>query len=337
MANEDFAIVIGISRYPDLKDLEGPVKDAEDFKDWLVNTAKVPDANVKTVLSDSPPKPGGRPVLDEIDRAFKEIFKAAKNVNTRRLYLYFAGHGCAAESNHVALLMANASMDDLNNGMNTTTYHEGLVRRALFPEQVIFYDCCRNYDRRVMGRDPTWTTNDPVREAAGVTQFILYAAGFTQYANERAIDYSDRRGLFTKALLEGLGGQAAKRRGGEWIVTTDTLPGYIQTRLEQLIESQKLGLRQDIARGAGLVRELILAKVSPQLQRVIIRTPGVAGMLIVKDDKLVEIKKVPINQGEVELQLAPGRAYSFAVENTNVVGLEVVNEGVLNIIDLGGQ
>lgn len=335
MANEDFAIVIGISRYPKLKDLEGPVKDAEDFKDWLVNLAEVPDANIKKVVSDNPPKPGNRPILNEIDDAFDELFSAASQIQARRLYIYFAGHGCAAESNHVALIMANATMETLNNSLNTSTYHEGLVRRALFPEQIIFYDCCRNYDSRVRGRDPYWTTNDPVPGTPDVTQFILYAAAFTQYANERVLDYSDRRGLFTKALLEGLRGQAAKRIAGDWYVTTESLPLYVQTRLQQLIEENQLNLRQTVARGAGRIKELILAKVAPQLQQVSVKTNGVAGELVVKNGKLKEIMRLPIAAGTVQLQLAPGR-YVLSVEPGNLGEIVEVPEGVPTAVTLGG-
>lgn len=101
MAKEDFAIVIGISRYPALEDLQGPVEDAKEFENWLITGAGVPITNIKLILSAEPPKRGNRPVQDEIDRAFRGIFKKAKKVRAQRLYVYFAGHGCSAEANHV--------------------------------------------------------------------------------------------------------------------------------------------------------------------------------------------------------------------------------------------
>lgn len=64
----------------------------------------------------------------------------------------------------------------------------------------------------------------------------MYAAGFHELASERNLIYSERRGLFTEALLEGLTGGAARRdpvtRQAE--VTSDRLVAYVRDRLDQL-------------------------------------------------------------------------------------------------------
>jgi hypothetical protein len=316
MAHEDFAIVIGISRYAYLRCLQGPVKDAEDFKEWLIKAAEVKDSHIKSILSDDPPNPGDRPIHAEIDRAFLEVFQEARQCQARRLYVYFAGHGCSAEVDHVALLMASATLDTLNDGLNAVSYHEGLARRALFPEQVFFYDCCRNYERRAHGRIPIWTYDDPAPGAENVTQLILYASGFTQYAYERAIHYSERRGLFTKALLEGLNGKAPKRQGGEWVVTSESLVPYVTQRLEELARHE--GLRQNLSRGpVGRVRELVLARVNPPLQKVSVTSGVPGGEVVVKDENMEEIEpRVPLVEGKAELELIPG-LYYIVVEPGN--------------------
>ena len=36
MANDDWAVVVGVRLYPDLGDLDGPENDAQAFYDWLV-------------------------------------------------------------------------------------------------------------------------------------------------------------------------------------------------------------------------------------------------------------------------------------------------------------
>src|SRR5687767_6799470 len=159
MTREDFALVIGITTYPRLGasgSLEGPVKDATEFRDWLVQSAGVPDDQVKLILSDETDITRARPVHDDIDDAFEEIFEKAKQ-GARRLYVYFGGHGCSKAFSHVALLMANSTPSSPR-AINTTSYHEGLatLKGNLFPEQVFFYDCCRNFDRDVPGRDHPW-------------------------------------------------------------------------------------------------------------------------------------------------------------------------------------
>ncbi|PLS78587.1 MAG: hypothetical protein CYG59_17720, partial [Chloroflexi bacterium] len=293
MAAEDYAVVIGISRYPSLRDLEGSVKDAMDFIEWLKGPAKVPTENIKDVLSKSDPDPGDTPILQQIDEAFLEVMNAGRARPVRRLYVYFAGHGCAQEVRHVALLMANANLDLLNRSIDTLSYHDGLARSAVFPEQIIFYDCCRNWEQRVKGREPEWTPKEPGPGVADVVQFVLYAAGFTQYANERPIspEYSTRRGLFTRALLDGLNGGAAVRQGGEWVVTTRRLVPYLVSRLKYLTRAE--GVRQELSwNPAGPARDLVLAPVdTPTLQAVSvgITTLPAPSELIIEDDRAREI------------------------------------------------
>src|SRR5688500_9961872 len=117
MAANDHAIVIGIDRYPELKPLQGPGKDAGEFRDWLVDHAAVPSANVAMVLSHKAKKAEARPVQEEVDAAFNALFKKVKAEPARRLYFYFAGHGCSQGTNHLALIMANANLDLLNRSM----------------------------------------------------------------------------------------------------------------------------------------------------------------------------------------------------------------------------
>lgn len=309
MQENDYAVVVGISRYPKLKDLQGPTQDAEDFLRWLAKTGEVPGTNIEKVLSDAAPNPGDRPVQEEIDRAFDKVFQKAKTKQGRRLYFYFAGHGCSAAADHIALLMANASMDYLNYALNAPSYHDGLARKPLFREHLIFYDCCRNYDRRVRGRDAPWTTEDPGVGAADVKQFILYGSAFTQYANERAIDYSDRRGLFTKALLEGLE-KAAVRKEGRWVVTTDSLVPYVAKRLKQL--AKKFELIQEPSRGPGIAVDIVIAEITPTFYKVTVEYSTDGAEVIVKNQKLKEIKRATIEGGKVQFELVPG-LYQFAV------------------------
>jgi hypothetical protein len=310
MPDNDYAVVIGISRYPKLKDLQGPVQDAEDFCTWLTETAQVSDAHIRDVLSDAPPKPGDRPILQEIDKAFEEVFQMAKENPARRLYFYFAGHGCSAEANHLALLMADASMESLNYALHAPSYHDGLARKGLFKEQFIFYDCCRNYDRRVWGRRSPWSDDDPAPGAGDVKQFILYGAAFTQYANERVIDYSERRGLFTKALLEGLRGSAAQPRNGNWTVTTDDLVSYIVKRLKELAKPFKL--LQIPSRGPGTAEAVEIVQVAPKLIDVTVTGPPDGAEVIIRNAKLKEIMRDKVQNGKVRFGLTSG-TYMFVM------------------------
>jgi hypothetical protein len=323
----DYALVVGIRRYPGLKDLQGPVEDAHDFLAWVTGGGGVPRANVQTIISDMPPKPGDRPALEEIDQAFDTLFKQAAKKPARRLYAYFAGHGCSAEPDHLALLMANASMAYLNRAMNAPEYHRGLAKRPLFKEQILFYDCCRNYDRRARGRQPEWTDDAPAAGTEDVKQFIMYAAAFTQFANEKVIDYSERRGLFTKALLEGLRGEAPTRVGGKWVVTTASLVPYVTHRLEEL--AKQFQLRQKPSLGPGTTDELILTEVQPKLQTVTITGVPDGTVVIVCDDRLSEIVRGTVQGGAVQFDLAFA-TYQFKVDGQAGGLLKDVKPGELH-------
>jgi hypothetical protein len=315
MNEGDFAIVVGIDRYPFLKSLEGPVKDARAFRNWVVDGAEVPRENVHLITSSGKDPP--RPILDQIDDAYMAIFKQAKAGAARRLYVYFAGHGCSKEARHLALIMANADLKTLNRSLNARDYHRDLATLATFPEQIFFYDCCRNYDRRVLGRPPAFTEEEPGAQAAGVVQFVLYGAAFTQYANERKQIYSTKRGLFTRALLDGLKGGAASPEAGDWLVRGHRLVEFVDARLKQLADQESV--RQDIGKEeVGAIRDLVFAKgVKPWLQDVAVTTqiPG-GDIVVLLGDGYAEMERKPNRGGPIKFRLIPG-SYVFRHEPSN--------------------
>jgi uncharacterized caspase-like protein len=303
-AEYDAALVIGIAHYPWLRPLEGPAEDADRVAHWLRTVGGLPDENVKLIVSTKERE--GYPILQEIDDAFDDILSRAADWTTaRRLYVYFAGHGCSQEIKHVALLMANANLDRLNRAMNATEYREALAQR-LFPEQIYLFDCCRKYDRSVKGRSPEWTFDDSVAPLQDGTQVALYAAGFTEAANERHLMYDHRRGLFTEALMEGLNGAAATGgRGGGGAVTTARLIPYIRDRLDTLTRAEHV--RQHMWHDVQGAREsLILATgVRPWLHSVRVLVPAGTTNLQVVDGNghPLEDRDIAPGQSSVDIDL----------------------------------
>jgi hypothetical protein len=303
----DAALVIGIAHYPWLNRLDGPVADAQRVADWLVTGGGLLDTNLELVVSDGVAE--GHPILQEIDDAFDRIFEKAKSWDTaRRLYVYFAGHGCSREIEHVALLMANADLERLNRAMNAAEYRDALAQR-LFPEQIYLFDCCRNYDRSVTGRGPEWTFDESVPPMQDSIQVVLYAAGFTEYANERNLIYNHRRGLFTEALIEGLNGAAASGdlSGGDGIVSTTRLIPYLRDRLDQLTRDEHVrqhfwheirGARDSVVLASGVSpwRHSVAVDVPPGTRRLVVRDRNYARVLV--EEIAADVRSV-----EVELEL----------------------------------
>ena len=125
MNDQDFAIIIGIDGYPQLPLLNGAHEDAMEFKKWLVSPdgGWLPDSdsNIQILLSPdgivaNPAK--AFPKKDDIDIALDSFGLGNPNFEGRigrRLYFYFSGHGVGPNFDDVAILMANASINHLNN------------------------------------------------------------------------------------------------------------------------------------------------------------------------------------------------------------------------------
>ena len=134
MNSEDFAIVVGINAYPQLTPLRGALQDANMFKNWLISPkgGDLPDTNVKTILS-----PDGfasdpfdaSPIKRDIDRALRDFGLGNIDLEDpqpigRRLYFYFSGHGVGPNFDEVAMLMADAGPNFLNNNVGMRPYQE---------------------------------------------------------------------------------------------------------------------------------------------------------------------------------------------------------------------
>jgi hypothetical protein len=309
MGDQDFALVIGIAHYPRLRSsLEGPVGDAERMREWLLGPGQVPEANLELVVSNE--AIAERPVLDEIDAALDRILHQARPAG-RRLYLYFAGHGCSKALDHLALIMANADLEHLNLAMNATEYRQCLATRV-FPEQLYFFDCCRNYDAGVIGRGPPWTLLPDAAPLPGLTQVVLYAAGFTEYANERHLLYSERRGLFTEALLEGLYGGAATFdiSAGTWTVSTRRLIPFVTDTLHELTRQENV-TQHMWTDTRGVQHDLVLATgVKPPPQRpVSVVVPSDTRRVTLFDDRvgILEMRDLADGPAAVTFELRPGQ------------------------------
>ena len=219
MAADDYAIVVGIARYPYLDALSGPVNDAKDFHRWLVDPAggKVPKGNVKTVYSSTrTPRRGAtpEPTSVAIDAAFEEIIAASQQHGGRggrRIYLYFAGHGIAPKRNDVVLLMANAATGRTGHHIAGSRYAEWFRDQAYFDEVVMFMDCCQGRYPRVTVRDPPWESNPGQRPSR---HYYAYATEWSRATREGPFGAQGSvRGLFTLALLAGLRSADRNERG----------------------------------------------------------------------------------------------------------------------------
>jgi hypothetical protein len=244
MSEADYAIVVGIARYPALGeggqplDLKGPLNDVDAVVGWLTDPAggNIPKRHPNIQVITSPPPgssapgssaPGsaqtGRaatPTIVELEAAVQELDRIAQENREamrgeqvgRRLYIYMSGHGFSPSRERGCLYAANARERSGDN-VHASGWLAWLQDAGYFREFVLWMDCCMNRMLFLPPRDPPLP---PVNAPAppGPT-FVAFAAQRPLKAVEAAIaeDQGRAHGLFTWALLEGLRGAAADTHG----------------------------------------------------------------------------------------------------------------------------
>jgi Caspase domain len=321
VGDADYAIVIGIDRYPDLnRPLKGAVADAEEFAQWVIGPGGVPEGQAKLITSK---RRRGKPVHDEIDDYFDMFLKAATERPARRLYVYFAGHGHSSGPNHVNLLMANATKRLLNRGLNAPKYHRAL-QKGPFEQQLYFYDCCRGDDQRAIGAGPTfptWSSKGPI--IVPPMQVVYYAVLFGRRSIERVTVGGTMRGLFTSALLEGLKGGAAVWHGRGHAVTTASLKTFLDKRMKEKASDE--GIRQTpFFQDQGVEQSIVLVDdVTPWSMPVEVSTHRAETQVVVARGNGLE-RPAEVRDMRARFELPPG-IYNLASEPPGEFGAVAVH------------
>jgi hypothetical protein len=209
MAADDFAVVVGITAYPELDPLEGPENDAKAFVEWLraPDGGRVPDANITKFFSSDPLPAAMQPAPTEtsVDKAF-EAFNdhGLANGGTcgRRLYIFLAGHGCAPTFQETVLLTANAGPNHPGHHIAGRLVAESFRKAAFFEELVLFMDCCRENYPNMTIHQPPWNSPKSTRRP----RYLYAYATQDSAASREGLDPKSgtTRGVFTLALLAGL-------------------------------------------------------------------------------------------------------------------------------------
>lgn len=228
MNDEDYAVVVGIRRYPmlgrtaqDPNDLQGPDRDAQEVYDWLTDPNKggVPTANATLIRSQMYPDPFEQPVADnakpreaEILSAFRNLVQLAAAKGTqrvgRRLYLFASGHGFAKDRQEGALVLADATRMTLSQShMTMSDWAKWFARSGRFDEVVLWMDCCMDEYGTAFLR-PGGFDNSMLTDGGGKV-FAAFAAKYPRRSIEHPFPPNNEyRGVFTYMLLQGLNGIA---------------------------------------------------------------------------------------------------------------------------------
>ena len=325
MAADDFAIVVGIAKYPDFgespgqaRNLLAPDDDAADVVKWLKdpNGGNVPDTHVRVVRTSAVPPgmngawPSREGVMQEFDR-LEQLSQDRSAVGQgsrvgRRLYVYAGGHGFARKRKEGALFAANATRIRRHH-VFTSGWLEWFANAGYFDEAVLWMDTCM------------WPDSTTLLETVGYRQvtamqtarvFSAYAARFPLQAVERAIDGGPVRAVFTHTLLEALRGGAADPATRE--VTSARLRDYLTNHMRDHLPPEDL--RDPLVSKEpdfGFDDDMVFCTL-PVLNQTQVSLQGFPAasegnpVSIVGGAPLKEIANVKVQGGKANVSLAPG-------------------------------
>jgi hypothetical protein len=290
---EDYAIVIGINGYPQLRPLSAAEADATRFAEWLTSPdgGRVPERNVRLILSPAqkPSNPfDARPVQADIDRALRDFGAHQDAPIGRRLYFYFSGHGIGPTFDDIGMLMATAGLGTLEKNIGLRPYRVFFHDAALFDELVFIVDCCRDPSKSKATAGPDFGRQF-AKPAGSVQDFVILAAAYGEKAFEpTTAPTHERRGLLTKALLEGLREPEAADALGRF--TAGTLREYVRRRVIELAGDKQL--RQEPEVPSLPTDEMVFGEIPEARVKVRLRItvpPGLPGKLVLIEGTAFEV------------------------------------------------
>jgi hypothetical protein len=237
MTTTDYAILIGIDRYPRLPEYEqlsGAENDARHMCNWLIapDGGNLHPGNVRLICSSDYPTTGNtlymRPIKDDIATVFQKLIHQSSGKRLgRRLYFFLSGHGLSpGDARNVGLIMA-----DYQPPWWSRSYFPGsrcadwLRTRVLFDEIVLFMDCCRDFKDQYPNPPDIFWAGTPIRSSSA-RHFYGFA---TRWGSKAYENPESRSGRFTDTLLKGLQGGARNSLGQ---ITGATLTRFLRDRMQ---------------------------------------------------------------------------------------------------------
>jgi Caspase domain len=308
----EYAIVIGIDHYPD-RPLAGAVDDARRFADWLTQNNHIsnPQKNLYLLVSDIQNQVA---LGHEIDLAINEISKDARPRKTEinRLYFYFSGHGIGMNFSDTALCMR--LWPQLPNWcISGLAYKNGIINKGVFDEILFFFDCCRDVNILVNGRDPGFDGKTKVGDR--IPKILLcHSTSYGKVSYEIPTDNNSKRGAFTSFLLESLSGEADQDHDG--VITAYELKTHTEKHFESFAARHQKFQKAQIDTEAG-GDAIVICKLSSNTVAHNCEINFLSdGDITLYDPNINEIRRAPVKTGDVwKLQLAQG--FYKIVNHTN--------------------
>ena len=233
-----YMLLVAVNKYPNDNALQSPVKDVTDFKNQMERMAKAVSNTQKIykkleikLLTD---EAATRTTISEA-LSWLKTSVGPKDAGV----LFLAGHGITKESSYyyIPYIKPGSKISDSQEwlpGDLIVGTLQSLPGRAIF-----FLDTCFAGAFANQAKLTTNTTSliNKIDDERGVT--IFASSTGKQKSGE-----DDQNGFFTKALLEGLKGEAADKTDG--LIYPSSLKRYVTRRVKQLSDNEQSPFISDL-------------------------------------------------------------------------------------------
>ncbi|MFN6358783.1 MAG: tetratricopeptide repeat protein [Bacteroidota bacterium] len=313
-----YALIIGISNYQHFPSLKFADKDAIAFYHYLLNASgeKADTSNIRLLLND-------KAKAGDIWRDFSWLTRKALKKGDK-VFIYFSGHGDAANAEEAYLLAHDAPNEGdpnlYNAGGTFQVYNLKTKIKQLSQsgvQVVLITDACRTNELPGKEAGSRWAYNKIMEQQSGEIQMASCAA------NEKSVEstnWGEGRGVFSWHLINGLSGLA------------DDDPEDGQVTLYELQKYVKSKVRNDTRNNQGIptqnpmfccneAENLVLNNPTQQQKMQLIANlskpvlPGSNTMLVANTNRsvLADVKKAAVIYAK----------FTEALNKENLLGTEL--------------
>ncbi len=218
---KNWAIVIGINKYDNLKALKYAKADAEAIKQWCKTEGRFDEVFLFTEdspdIEATPIAISTKPTYGKLRRFLRAQFEQPLLGTGDNLWFFFAGHGKRHQERDYLMLSDSDPGDVMGSALSVTWITERL-RRCGADNVVLFLDACRSQGARGEGIG--------LEEPKGVITFYGCEPKQESYELEEL-----QQGAFTYALLEAL-----RIKGTDNCATVERLYNHLRYRVPELVQ-----------------------------------------------------------------------------------------------------
>ena len=224
---KNFAITIGINKYEHIdRPLNYAASDAEKVRDFLLSEADFDQVFCYSDYSPSINNISTRPTRSGLLRLLKVTFEKEFMGAGDNFWFFFSGHGARVKGIDY-IIPSDAFIEDIESSAISVNYIIQRLQRCGADNVVLILDACREQGDNI-SKDIKGVGEQTEKEAREKGVITICSCS----PNEYSWELKDlQQGVFTYALLEGLGSKGKK-------ATVERLNEHLKYRVKELAKSQ---------------------------------------------------------------------------------------------------